>query len=76
MIIQGKATPAILRDVLREQINDLAAQVVHLTAMLDGPDSPINTILAEDAAKPATTGQGIVSLADRVRALQKAASSR
>ena len=62
--------------VLREQINDLAAQVVHLTAMLDGPESPINTILADDAARPAAAGQGIVSLADRVRALQKAASAR
>ncbi len=61
--------------LLREQINDLAAEVVHLTAMLDGPESPIRQILA--AAETAGTASGaerIVSLADRVRALQKAAS--
>jgi chromosome segregation ATPase len=62
--------------VLREQINDLAAEVVNLTAMLDGPDSPIRQILAkaEDATRP-EGAERIVSLADRVRALQKAASA-
>src|SRR5690606_37324354 len=40
--------------LLREQINDLAAEVVNLTAMLDGPDSPIRQILAkaDDAGRP------------------------
>ena len=62
--------------ILREQINDLAAEVVNLTAMLDGPDSPIRQILskADDAARPEGADR-IVSLADRVRALQKAASA-
>ena len=32
--------------LLREQINDLAAEVVSLTATLEGPDSPINKALA------------------------------
>lgn len=62
--------------ILREQINDLAAEVVNLTAMLDGPDSPINQILSkgDDARRPEGADR-IVSLADRVRALQKAASA-
>jgi hypothetical protein len=61
--------------LLREQINDLAAEVVSLTAMLDGPDSPIRAVLATagEGAKPDAEGR-IVSLADRVKALQKAAS--
>ncbi len=62
--------------ILREQINDLAAEVVNLTALLDGPDSPINQILSkgDDARRPEGADR-IVSLADRVRALQKAASA-
>jgi chromosome segregation ATPase len=56
--------------VLREQINDLAAEVVALTATLDGPESPIHAALKAGGSK----GQG-VSLADRVRALQKAAAA-
>ncbi|QDZ00725.1 hypothetical protein FQ775_10190 [Nitratireductor mangrovi] len=64
--------------LLREQINDLAAEVVKLTEMLDGPDSPIGVELARDAgARPATGGDGRpVSLADRVKALKEAASVR
>ncbi|UVK47087.1 hypothetical protein BPNPMPFG_002833 [Mesorhizobium sp. AR07] len=53
---------------LREQMNELAAEVVHLTAKLEGPDSPIAKALA--ASVDARTGDR--SLADRVRALQKA----
>jgi chromosome segregation ATPase len=64
--------------LLREQINDLAAEVVSLTATLEGPESPINKALA---TPPVETSQvvgpheKIISLADRVRALQKAASA-
>jgi chromosome segregation ATPase len=64
--------------LLREQINDLAAEVVSLTATLEGPESPINKVLAPlppempDARGP---HEKIISLADRVRALQKAAST-
>lgn len=54
---------------LREQMSDLAAQVVALTAQLDGPESPITKVLA--ASKQSASGER--SLADRVRALQKAA---
>jgi chromosome segregation ATPase len=63
--------------LLREQINDLAAEVVSLTAALEGPDSPINKVLASapaDAAVREGPQEKIVSLADRVRALQEAAS--
>ncbi|MEI9401117.1 hypothetical protein [Mesorhizobium argentiipisi] len=56
---------------LREQMNELAAEVVNLTMKLDGPDSPIAKALAGEEQQ---TGRG-VSLADRVRALQKAGSS-
>ncbi|MCB1452005.1 MAG: hypothetical protein KDJ43_00035 [Rhizobiaceae bacterium] len=64
--------------LLREQINDLAAEVVNLTMALDGPDSPIRKALDETppingAPKAADT---IVNLADRVRALQKAAATQ
>lgn len=64
--------------LLREQINDLAAEVVNLTLMLDGPDSPIRKALVETAngqAPGASHATAIVSLADRVRALQKAAAA-
>ena len=64
--------------LLREQINDLAAEVVNLTALLDGPDSPVRKVLEEGEQGTVVsfdTGERIVSLADRVRALQKAAAS-
>lgn len=63
---------AIESALLRERINDLAAEVVSLTARLEGPDSEIDRLLA---AAPAAggTGDGAPSLAERIRALQKAA---
>ena len=62
---------------LREQMNDLAAEVVRLTATLDGPDSPIAKAigLAPRSGPDNGTGTKVVSLADRVRALQNAASA-
>ena len=60
--------------VLREQINDLAAEVVNLTMMLDGPNSPIKAALGKDAGEG--SAREVISLADRVRALQKAAAAR
>lgn len=63
--------------LLREQINDLAAEMVHLTAMIDGANSPITQILASAQESPGAEGADrIVSLADRVKALQKAASAK
>ena len=63
--------------LLREQMNDLAAEVVNLTAMLEGPDSPIAKALAAPAPRSVSNGEPaqITSIADRVKALQKAASA-
>ncbi|MBZ9794795.1 hypothetical protein [Mesorhizobium sp. ES1-4] len=58
---------------LREQMNELAAEVVHLTAKLEGPDSPIAKALA--APQDNRSAGHDRSLADRVRALQKAEAS-
>lgn len=61
---------------LREQMNELAAEVVNLTVKLDGPDSPIAKALVSPPREggPAN-GERVTSLADRVRALQKAGSA-
>ncbi|AZO28263.1 hypothetical protein [Mesorhizobium sp. M1B.F.Ca.ET.045.04.1.1] len=57
---------------LREQMNELAAEVVNLTMKLDGPDSPILKALATPRDGQQGAGERGISLADRVRALQKA----
>jgi chromosome segregation ATPase len=66
--------------VMRERINDVAAEVARLTATLEGPNSPIESILAAEtngahdgdtSLAPMTNGappKG--TLADRIRALQ------
>ena len=64
------SNPADGSSALREQMNELAAEVVHLTAKLEGPDSPIAKALA--VPSDARSGNGERSLADRVRALQDA----
>ena len=66
--------------LLRERINDVAAEVARLTATLEGPDSPIETILAADPLLPPAgvlqNGAAPIpfpkagNLADRIRALQ------
>ncbi|MEW6641832.1 MAG: hypothetical protein AB1586_15110 [Pseudomonadota bacterium] len=70
--------------LLRERINDIAAEVAKLASAIEGPDSTIEAILAADpASKPAATapqaanGTGAATggtLADRIRALQSHAS--
>lgn len=64
---------------LREEMNTLASQVVAMVARLEGPASPVNKLLdgtGKDAAVAYDdNGEVIVSLADRIRALQKAASA-
>jgi chromosome segregation ATPase len=75
--------------VLREHINDVAAEVARLTSLLEGPQSPIEAILSADAARPAVAPNGTNgaspsitpdagaskgTLADRIRALQSRAS--
>jgi chromosome segregation ATPase len=72
--------------VLRERINDVAAEVARLTSVLEGPGSKIETLLASEAARTPTVPLAPVadkgpanegsrgSLADRIRALQSRAS--
>ena len=72
--------------LLRERINDVAAEVVRLTSVLEGSGSTIDSILAEEnvrqgnggakpqAPAPAANEDGKGSLADRIRALQARAS--
>jgi len=58
---------------LRDQIGSLAAEMVALTALIEGPDSPIDKALAApDTERPG----GLPSLAERVRALREAAARR
>lgn len=64
------SNPTDNSSALREQMNELAAEVVYLTAKLEGPGSPIAKALA--APSDARSGDGDRSLADRVRDLQKA----
>lgn len=58
---------------LREQMSGLAAEVVHLTALLEGPQSPITQVL--DGADGGMQGDA-PSLADRIRTLQRAAAQQ
>ncbi len=70
--------------LLRERINDVAAEVARLTVVLEGPNSPIEAILAGDTtpARESVSGENGRSkiaeakgnLADRMRALQTRAS--
>jgi chromosome segregation ATPase len=75
--------------LLRERINDVAAEVARLTATLEGPASPIASILNSDAGHSdgapngsngaslsiaPRIGESKGTLADRIRALQSRAS--
>lgn len=77
----------IENSLMRERINDVAAEIARLASALEGPNSPIDAILAAETARdhavagsaPAAAGvmtEGQVSgnLADRIRALQTQAS--
>jgi chromosome segregation ATPase len=82
------ATERVENALLRERINDIAAEVARLTLALEGPGSPIEALLAEEktigvpAAGPngsprapgeaGRTGPG--DLGERIRALQTRAS--
>ncbi len=78
------ATERMENALLRERINDIAAEVAKLAAQLEGPNSPIEAILAAEPEAPklapvngaevngaAETGG---TLAERIRALQSHAS--
>jgi chromosome segregation ATPase len=80
------ATERMENALLRERINDIAAEVSKLAMTLEGPNSAIEAILAAEPAKPpmsarppagaAAPAQPIAggTLADRIRALQSHAS--
>jgi hypothetical protein len=76
------ASERVENALLRERINDVAAEVTRLTSALEGPGSPIETILTEAPHSPAATNGAAKpaaeepkgSLADRIRALQTRAS--
>jgi chromosome segregation ATPase len=68
--------------LMRERINDVAAEVARMASRLEGPNSPIDAILAAETARDrAATDQAGAELepasgdlADRIRALQGHAS--
>jgi chromosome segregation ATPase len=79
------ATERMENALLRERINDIAAEVAKLAMQLEGPNSPIEALLAAEPAKPANgavngsaangnTPEGGGTLAERIRALQSHAS--
>jgi chromosome segregation ATPase len=81
------ASERVENALLRERINDVAAEVARLASALEGPNSPIDAILAAEthrdhagtAAAVAAAGFTEASpangdLADRIRALQTHAS--
>ena len=59
---------------LRTEINHLAAEIVNLTAMLDGPNSEISEIIRSGKGRNGHIDRSS-SIADRVRALREAALS-
>jgi chromosome segregation ATPase len=81
------ATERMENALLRERINDIAAEVAKLAMQLEGPNSPIEAMLAAEPAPPprpaktvngASTNTGVSegggTLAERIRALQSHAS--
>jgi hypothetical protein len=66
----SNGTPASGDAAMRETMQDLAARVTDMVIRLEGPGSPAAKAL--QAATPASgTVAGPVSLADRIKALQK-----
>jgi chromosome segregation ATPase len=81
------ATERMENALLRERINDIAAEVAKLAMQLEGPNSPIEAMLAAEPVSPAKTAarpngtaangsipEGGGTLAERIRALQSHAS--
>jgi chromosome segregation ATPase len=83
------ASERVENALLRERINDVAAEVARLASALEGPNSPIDALLAAETSRervsgvavPAAAGAGLAeppsnngNLADRIRALQTHAS--
>ncbi|HUN99193.1 MAG TPA: hypothetical protein VMU69_23550 [Bradyrhizobium sp.] len=77
------ATERMENALLRERINDIAAEVAKLAMTLEGPNSPIEAMLGRDTAAAAKATNGVTAnggipeggtLAERIRALQSHAS--
>jgi chromosome segregation ATPase len=80
------ATERMENALLRERINDIAAEVAKLAMTLEGPNSAIEAMLAAEPAAPKvakaangpaandSTPEGGGTLAERIRALQSHAS--
>ena len=81
------ATERMENALLRERINDIAAEVAKLAIQLEGPNSPIEAMLDSEQAKTAKVANGAAggptaanspppggTLAERIRALQSHAS--
>jgi chromosome segregation ATPase len=80
------ATERMENALLRERINDIAAEVAKLAMQLEGPNSTIEAMLAAEPAVPKTparpandapgaaVAEGGGTLAERIRALQSHAS--
>jgi chromosome segregation ATPase len=83
---QSWAAERVENALLRERINDIAAEIARLTMALEGDDSPITSMLSVEASGAGVTrprangdhkplaGEGKGNLADRIRALQLKAS--
>jgi seryl-tRNA synthetase len=78
---QTWAAERVENALLRERINDIAAEIARLTAALEGQSSPIEAILAGAPLEPAKNlapgaaeNDNKGNLADRIRALQTRAS--
>lgn len=68
--------------ILRERINDMAAQIAAMTAQVEGKSSPINKIIKSEKPPKKASAQdnsaqedNTISLAERIRAIQKAANN-
>src|SRR5262249_42784598 len=80
------ASERVENALLRERINDVAAEVARLASALEGPTSPIDALLATETSRglssaPSSVGANVEladsprgNLADRIRALQTHAS--
>ncbi len=82
------ATERMENALLRERINDIAAEVAKLAMQLEGPNSPIEAMLAAEPVVPLKPSNGTANggaangnasegggtLAERIRALQSHAS--
>ena len=78
------ASERVENAVLRERINDVAAEVARLTSALEGPNSPIDAHPGAETSRGRSTAAPVVgasnvemaepsdkgNLADRIRALQ------